>query len=135
MSPLLCEVISRDDLLRNWQTLKPMLRAARQNARESKWRFQIITESEVRMPYLNNAKFLLPYRRQETNWEQANLLMDTLYELRLASPEALLAACASDEAERARLMPSLWEMIAKKRVGVDLTLPLTMHSPIWPHDV
>lgn len=135
MPPLMCEVRCHADLLQNWRELKPMLRAARRYARDRKLRFQIITEREVHTPYLNNAKFLLPYRLQETNWDHADLLMNMLFELRLASPETLLIACASNTPERARLLPSLWEMVAKKRVGVDLTLPLTMHSLIWSHDI
>lgn len=135
MPPLLCEVRSRDDLARNWTALRPMLRAGLRYARERRWRFQIVTEREVHTPYLENAKFLSPYRKKDTDWRHTDLLLDTLYELRLATPEALLAACSSDEAERAELLPSLWEMLAKKRVGVDLTQPLTMNIDIWASDV
>lgn len=135
MPPLLCEVRSRGDLARNWTALRPMLRAGLRYARERRWRFQIVTEREVRTPYLENARFLSPYRKKDTDWRHTDLLLDTLYELRLATPEALLAACAADEAERAELLPSLWEMLAKKRVGVDLTQPLTMNTDIWSSDV
>lgn len=135
MPPLLCEVRCRDDFSTNWAALKPMLRAGLRYARRRRWRFQLVTEREVRTPYLENARFLSPYQRAETDWDRADLLLDTLYELRLASPEALLAACAADESERAELLPSLWEMIAKKRCGVDLTQPLTMRSDIWSSDV
>lgn len=135
MPPLLCEVRSRDDLARNWPELRPMLRAALRYARSRRWRFQIITEREVRTPYLENVRFLSPYRRAETDWRHADLLLDTLYELRLATPEALLAACSADESQRAELLPSLWEMLAKKRAGVDLTRSLTMRSDIWSYDV
>lgn len=135
MPPLLCEVRSREDLARNWAALKPMLRAGLRYARERRWRFQIVTEREVRTPYLENARFLSPYREKETDWRHTDLLLDMLYELRLATPEALLAACAADEAERAELLPSLWEMVSKKRLGVDLTQPLTMRSDIWSYDV
>lgn len=135
MPPLLCEVRCRDDLARSWAALKPMLRAGLRYARERRWRFQIVTEREVRTPYLENARFLSPYREKETDWQHTDLLLDTLYELRLATPEVLLAACAADESERAELLPSLWEMVAKKRLGVDLTQPLTMRSDIWSYDV
>lgn len=135
MPPLLCEVRCRDDLAKNWAALKPILRAGLRHARERRWRFQIVTEREVRTPYLENARFLSPYKQAETNWRHADLLLDTLYELRLATPEALLAACTADKVERAELLPSLWEMLAKKRVGVDLTQPLTMKIDIWSNDV
>ncbi len=135
MPPLLCEVRSRGDFARNWMALRPMLRASLRYARERRWRFQIVTEREVRTPYLENAKFLSPYRKKDTDWRHTDLLLDTLYELRLATPEALLVACTADEAARAELLPSLWEMLAKKRIGVDLTQPLTMSMDIWSNDV
>lgn len=134
MSPLLCEVRCRGDLAQNWVALRPMMRAGLRYARERRWRFQIITEREVRTPYLENAQFLSSYKRADTDWGRTDRLLDTLYELRLTTPESLLAACASDESDRAELLPSLWEMVAKKRLGVDLTQPLTMCSDIWSHD-
>jgi TnsA endonuclease N terminal/TnsA endonuclease C terminal len=134
MPPLLCEVSHRNDLFHNWQELRPMLRAARSLARKRGWRFQVVTEREVYTPYLNNVGFLLPYRRMETNWEHADLLMEMLYELRAADPEALLAACSDSPARRLELLSSLWHLVSLRRVGVDLTQPLTMRSTIWTQE-
>src|SRR5207237_7197654 len=46
-------------------------------------------------------------------------------------PEALLVALSDDRWERARLLPVLWQLIAVRQAGADLTVPLTMRSRIW----
>lgn len=130
-SPLLCEVKYRDDLRRNWLEIKPKIRAARSYAREHSWRFQVITEREIRTPYLENAKFLRQYRRIPTDWEQVNLLLEMMRELREADPETLLLAIFKDRWNRAQLMPMLWQLISNKMIGADLTRPVTMKSRIW----
>jgi TnsA-like endonuclease N terminal len=60
--PLLVEIKYRKDLFKNWADLKPRFRAARRYAREQGWEFRIITEVEIRTPYLKNVLFLLGYR-------------------------------------------------------------------------
>src|SRR5947209_4050210 len=131
MKPILCEVKYRQDLFENWPEYKPKIRAGRAAARARGWRFRIITEREVRTPYLENAKFLRPYRGIETNWEQANLLLDLVRELREADPESLLTAVTPDRWRQAEMLPTLWHLVARKMIGVDLTERLTMHSRIF----
>jgi hypothetical protein len=134
MKPLLCDVMTREDVYKNWADILPRIRAAHRYARWRGWKYQMLTEREIKTPYLVNARFLLPYCRLETDWEHARPLLDKLYELRQADPEALLAACAKTEAHRAKLAISLWQMIARWRIGADLTELLTMRSTIWSRD-
>lgn len=131
MKPLLCEVKYRDELRRNWPEIKPKIRAGRSYARSHDWRFQVITEREIRTPFLENAKFLRQYRRIQTNWEQSNLLLEAMRELREADPETLLLAIFKDRWNRAELMPMLWQLVSNKMIGADLTQPVTMKSRIW----
>jgi hypothetical protein len=134
MRPLLCDVMTRQDVFENWANLLPRLRAARRYARGRRWQYQLLTERHIRTPYLENAKFLLPYCRLETDWEGSLPLLRTLRELRQADPEALLAACATGEGHRAELTPLLWHLISIWQIGADLTEPLTMRSTIWSKD-
>jgi hypothetical protein len=131
MKPILCEVKYRQDLFTNWREYKPKIRAGRAYARAKGWQFKLITECEVRTPYLENAKFLRPYRNLEINWGQANLLLKQMRELREADPESLLIAVAADRWQQAEMLPVLWHLIVKKMIGVDLTKRLTMHSRIF----
>jgi hypothetical protein len=41
---------------------RPKFRAAQRYARQQGWRFRLVTERHMRTPYLENAKFLRPYR-------------------------------------------------------------------------
>ena len=129
--PLLCEVKYREDLRLNWKDIKPKIRAGRAYAHERGWRFKIITECEVRTPYLENAKFLRQYQRVPTNWEHVDLLLATIRELREADPETLLLAIFKDRWNRAQLMPMLWQLVSNKMIGADLSQPVTMSSRIW----
>ncbi|MDQ3816346.1 MAG: TnsA endonuclease N-terminal domain-containing protein [Acidobacteriota bacterium] len=131
MPPLLCEVKYRKDLFADWKRLKPKFKAARCFAREKGWRFSILTEHEIRTPLLENARFLLPYRKLEMDWEQSQLLLQMLGELREATPESLLLACGKELMERARLIPMLWHLVSIGMIGADLNIRLVMHSPIW----
>jgi hypothetical protein len=94
MPPLLCDVMTRREALRSLPGLIHRLRAARAYALRRGWEFRLLTEREIRTPYLFNAKFLLRSRSQESNPEHARLLCGTLYELRLADVETLLLACS-----------------------------------------
>lgn len=134
MPPILAEVKYRQGLFANWKELKPKFKAARAFAHEREWRFRILTEHEIRTPYLENAKFLRQYRRIESDWDTIHLLLDSLIELRATTPNALTLACFKDPMNRAELIPILWQLIAQRRIGCDLNLPLTMESPIWTLD-
>jgi hypothetical protein len=131
MKPLLCEVKYRADLFADWPAIKPKIRAGRDYAREQGWRFQIVTEREVRTPYLDNAKFLRPYRRIESPWDDKKLVLDALRELREADPETVLLAVHQDPLGRAQLLPALWHLLAMGMIDADLTLPLNMRTRIW----
>ena len=134
MKPLLCEIKYRKDLFANWKILKPKFKAARAFAKENEWEFRIITEHEIRTPYLKNAKFLRPFRNQPTNWEYFEILTGMLNEFRVATPQAILAAYSDDKLKQAEILPSLWQMVANRIVKTDLTVLLTMRSEIWSAD-
>ncbi|MCG9053510.1 TnsA endonuclease N-terminal domain-containing protein [Laribacter hongkongensis] len=128
----LYEVKYRDELRREWQDLRPKLRAAVHFARTQGWRFKIVTEVEIRSPYLDNAKFLLPFMRQGPAEEaHMDLLDEQLRLLHHSTPMELLAAAFQDEWNQARLLPSLWYLIGTQQIGADLSKKLTMTSPIW----
>lgn len=132
------EVKPRAVLRRDWSELRPKFRAAVGWAREYDCRFQIVTDVEIRTPYLTNVRFLLGYRSRflqgddpYLNGARQHLILETLYRLKRTTPRLLIEATTSDVTLRAELIPWLWNLINLKQVGVDLTLPLTMSAPIW----
>ena len=130
-TPLLIEVKYRFDLKKRWADLKPRFRAARRRARARGWTFRLATEVEIRTPYLRNVKFLSAYRRLQRDGVTSERLLAAVHELRAADPEALLSALQPDLAGRAVLIPTLWHLVATRKVGADLSVPLTMRSRLW----
>jgi len=130
--PLLVEIKYRHDLFENWRELKPKFRAARRYAKEQGWIFKIITEVEIRTPYLMNVKFLRQFRRRSINPADADLLLRKVSDLQSTDPERLLSVLCPEACDRAQLLPALWQLIARRAIGTDLNQPLTMQSPIWP---
>jgi hypothetical protein len=57
---VLYEVKYRDDLRAHWQDYRSKFKAARRYACTQGWVFRLITEREIRTPYLKNATFLGP---------------------------------------------------------------------------
>lgn len=132
------EVKPRAVLRADWLELKPKLRNALGWAREYGCRFHLVTEVEIRTPYLANARFLLDYRSRHLSDHpdligvRQHLIAETLVELGVTTPRKLLAAMASDLQQQAELIPWIWNLINQDFIGVDLSEPLTMVSPIWP---
>ncbi|WP_323815844.1 heteromeric transposase endonuclease subunit TnsA [Cellvibrio sp. NN19] len=129
---ILYEVKYRSELREKWPELHPKFRAAVKFARIQGWKFKIITETEVRTPLLQNAKFLLPFLKQGANEEEHMDLLDLrLKELKESTPTKLIQSIFHDEWNQASLLPSLWYMIGSFQIGVDMNTKLTMDSPIW----
>lgn len=131
MTPLLYEVKYRQDLFANWKELKPKFRAARAYAKTRGWKFQIITEQEIKTSYLQNVKFLLPYRRLSFEWSEQEFVLNKLKDMGETNPESLMLACYKDPMNRAKLIPVMWHLVSISMIGIDLGLPLTMHSTLW----
>lgn len=131
MKPSLYEVKYREDLFANWKELKPKFKATRAYAKAKGWQFQIITEQEIRTPYLRNVKFLLPYRQLSFDWNEQEFLLNKLRDMRETNPESLMLACYKEPINRAKLIPIMWHLVSISMIKVDLRLPLSMHSAIW----
>lgn len=130
--PVLFEVKYRADFRKDWKILMPKLRAAKAYCLGQGWRFEVFTEREIRTPYLDNVKFLWPYLERPPSPEVRARILQTLWDLEEADPDLLLCALCHDASNRARLIPSLWHLIATGTIGCDLNTPLTMRSRIWP---
>lgn len=128
---VLCEVKYRDHLRLSWGEYKPRFKAARRYAREHGWRFRLITEREIRTPYLANIKFLRQYQDLAVDNAQQSLLLQTLAKRPETDVEGLVAAMTEDRWHQARWLPVLWHLIAQRRVGVNLKQPLTQGSRLW----
>ncbi|MDQ2069816.1 Tn7 transposase TnsA N-terminal domain-containing protein [Natronospira bacteriovora] len=134
--PRLFEVKPRVVLRRDWDELRPRFRQAMAVARASGWYFKIVTDKEIRTPYLPNARFLLRFRRQRIDPDQTQglrrqrLVRLGLAELGESTPRGVLETLSGDIQEQARLLPWLWNAVLEGFVEADLDRPLTMATRI-----
>ncbi|WP_300320763.1 TnsA endonuclease N-terminal domain-containing protein [Idiomarina sp.] len=128
---ILCEVKYRSELQRKWADFKPKFKAAIKYAKLKGWRFKLVTEDEIRTPFMENARFLLPYLSESLDESHEALLLEQLISLRECSVDALIKSIFNDKWAQAELIHSLWWLIASRRVSTDLNKPLTMSSRIW----
>ena len=105
--------------------------AGRAYSRDHGWDYGIWTDVDMRTPFLNNAKFLVPYRRRRTDPGIEARLLRELERREQISISDLLAAAFAKPDQRLKGIPILWRLIANGRVGVDLHKELVMASDIW----
>lgn len=131
MRHLLCEVQMREDYLGRGLELKHRLRAARIHAHERGWQFRVLTEREIRTPYLDNARLLRPFRDIHVRSEDESSVLEQLQSLGESSPIRLLESLGTDEPIRNHYSRIVWKLIADFQIAADLTRPVTMGSRIW----
>jgi hypothetical protein len=129
--PELVDVKYRDEIFKNWETLKPRFRAARGYAFLQGWTYRIFSEVEIRTPFLINARFLLRFRQQhEPRPEYCEYITAFLAERKQSTATLLLQSYSSDKWAQAILLPDLWRLVAIGEVAAQLDEPLTMDSTI-----
>lgn len=129
--PWLCEVKYRSDLKENWSELRPKFRQAIRHARLRGWRFRLMTEVEIRVPLLEAAKFLLPFRRRAIPIDRSAHVLALVGSLKETTPNDLLQHISSDPLIQAEWLPAIWHLVAQFQIGTDLHAPLSISSKIW----
>ena len=131
---VLAEVKYRDDLRQNWIEYKTRFKAARRYARERDWCFRLMTEREIRTPFLENVKFLRQYRELAVDTEHQRVLLQILAQQRVMDVDGLLKEMTAERWQQAQLLPVLWHLVAHRRIVVNLQQRLTRRSCLWLPD-
>jgi len=129
--PWLCEVKYRADLKKDWGALHPKFIQGIRYAKQRQWRFRLITEVEIRTPYLANVRFLAPFKFRKILEENAEQVLAQLQSIGRTTPAGLIQSLATDAWLQAEWLPVVWHLLAHHRIGADLELELSMNSPIW----
>lgn len=127
--PELCEVKYRVDLRKDWAALKPKFREARRFAMANGVRFRIVTEVEIRKPFLRNVSFLRHHRTSVDSYAR-NHLLGVMRLLGVTTPHGLLQAAYWIESDRCSAVAAIWQLLLERHISADLSEPLTMASPI-----
>jgi len=125
------EVKPREELRANWARYECRFRAAIRHCKSQGWRFRIVTEREIRTPFLDNAKFLRRYRNLQRDSLFAGQLLYSLKALGETTPQALLAAAYWTTETKMAALPTLWKLLAEREICTDFNCSITMASPIW----
>lgn len=132
---LLCEVKFLEDLRANEVGYRERFKAASLHARRYGWNFRILTEREIRTPYLYNARFLLEYRHAQRRGECSEsarvLLLESLRLIQNPTPQLVLDYIAKEPRVKAELQHTLWQLIASFDIQTDLSVNLNMRSRLW----
>ena len=123
----LIEVKYRANLREQWPRLKPGFLVARTWAREHHATFRVATERQIRGPVLENAKRLLPLRLAPLDGEVASLALEASRQLDAPTFGAVLAALP---VSRSVGLATIWRLIARRSLRVDLSAPITLDTPI-----
>lgn len=129
--PWLCEVKYRADIKKDWETLHPKFRMGIRYAKHHGWRFRLVSEVEIRTPYLENIRFLMPFRFRELPKADIEQVAIKLRELGKTTPAGIIQSLTQDKWRQAELLPVTWHLLACHLVGADLESTLTMDTPIW----
>jgi hypothetical protein len=125
----LVEVKYRGDLRQQWTRLKPAFKAARIWAEEQGTEFRIATERSIRGTRLENAKRLLPLRDAPID---VALAERALYASRSLDAPTFGAVLAALPVNQQTALTTLWRLIARGRLRVDLSRTVTFDTPITP---
>lgn len=128
--PWLYEVKCREDLCAHWDELRPKFRQGIRYARKQGWVFHLVSDVEIRTPYLVNARFLLGYRNREIPKALIEAVRHASEGLGEMSVEQILHTLSDDPWRQAEYLPAIWYLIANGHLHADLQQALTMASPI-----
>lgn len=124
----LIEVKYEQDLKVQQVRLAPAFQAAEHWARERDDVFRVVTEGDIRGCMLDNAKRLLPLRSLPMDAKAAMLVLTRAHSLRRPTFSALVAAVP----DRSLALATIWCLIARRTLQVDLSVPITLNSELSP---
>ena len=124
--PLLAEVKHSDFLKKHAVKYAPKFAAAEIYAENLGWEFRTVDESEIRIPRLENIKFLREYRNVQLS-EEDDARVRQVIELHggRSSSERVLTELAHSESARLYWLPVIWTMVQQKRLQTNLDAPFT----------
>lgn len=127
----LAEIKYKSQLITDAKELAPKFEAARHYAADNGYVFEVYSEVAIRTQYLKNAKFLLPFRFDPPPDDLARIAIG-LVTVHQPIPISTLLAKLSVAAgqDPAMVLPCIWYLCAIFIFHVDLSKPLTMHTPV-----
>lgn len=130
---ILIEIKYYDDLIKNRKEYQKKFNVAEEFCNNNNIIFKVLTENEIRVPQLFNAKFLLSYKNPKYgfNLEHTQIIFNTLNKYEKLSVQQLLDISVKNESFKAELLYVLWYMVSNYLVYFDDNQKLNMETQIW----
>jgi hypothetical protein len=132
LKPVLYEVKYAAELIEKRGYYEPKFNAARKYAYGNGFEFKVITEKEIRTVYLQNIKFLSSYCRTPIDQRLKENIKSQLQH-REMTPQDFMQS--NDQGENAKLLHTLWQLLAQKIISCDMQNKLTMTTPLWNQQI
>lgn len=128
--PWLVEVKYSEELRRDARALISKFRAAVNEAFARNWRFKVLTERDIRTPFLWNARFLRSYRHSKPDNDICEKIRSVIARSRCVTPEELVSSFHGGKELRLKVTQSLWYLVATGVLDTDMNARLSMQSAI-----
>jgi hypothetical protein len=104
--------------------------AAERFAAKKGWDFDVVRESQIRTPYLKNARFLLRHLERSTQSKHDSDLLTLLADRGQATLGDWVSMLSKSVHDRARILPACYRLIATQEVNADLSNMLTLDTVV-----
>jgi hypothetical protein len=125
--PWLVEVKPHNRLAEQWDELRDRFRAAVAEASRRGWLFRILTDRQIRTPYLRNIAFLQCARNIDAD-ETFRGRIVSLLKVETLTLALILDSLAVSDASHPIALAQIWKMALEAELVTDLELPLSMAS-------
>jgi hypothetical protein len=127
---VLVDVKYRSEIFERWTDLHPAFRAAARFAADYGWRYKLMTETEIRNRSLRNIRLLIPYRSNELASDRTADVINALNDQK-SSVRDIVQRIRRSDIDSAYCLATIWTLVAKGVLAVDLEQPLTLMSEVW----
>jgi hypothetical protein len=94
------------------------------------WTFKVVRSTDIRGSYLQNAKFLVKYVERQYPDQGADRLLSILGAEGPMALQDLMKRAEPDRIQRAAIYPTLYVLMVRGEIEVDLSLPLSNSSTL-----
>jgi len=126
--PLLCEVKYEAELAEKQSDYAPKFDAAHTYAKNNGYNFETVTEKQIRTVYLENIKLLSRYHHAAINERYAEMIYDQLKKECFLEVDTVIGR---DKSLSPKLLYTVWQMLAARRIGCDMSSKINMQTLIW----
>lgn len=127
----LVEIKYEDDLQKDAVEIWPKLDAGRAYAESQGWNYELVTDRDIRTPFLKNVKFLSAFRRQPIAPYIQDNIDDIVHGKGVVPVSYILDNTPKDSETLLTTVNQIWAMVAAGTLGCDLQKPLNNNASVW----